>query len=163
MTTEVGPKWVHNLDPRWPRPIPGGFRLAFRVPGQAVPQGSKDATLNKHTGRVVLFDANMKELRAWRKAVATTAADARNRQLRPVYDGPVAVSINFVLRRPASASKTRLALTKPDIDKLQRAILDAITGVVITNDSRVVDSRVRKRLTRPGEKPHTDVLIEAVQ
>ena len=46
--------------------------------------------------------------------------------------------------------------TRPDLDKLARALLDGITGVVVKDDSLVVDLMVGKRY---GEAPGVVVEI----
>ena len=50
------------------------------------------------------------------------------------------VDIEFVLSRPASIPQHRRihSTTKPDIDKLVRAINDALTGILFHDDSQVV-------------------------
>ncbi len=55
-------------------------------------------------------------------------------------NGPVEVTINFFLVRPASAPKSRLRTDRrPDLDKLVRSTLDAITTAeVYAGDGRVV-------------------------
>ncbi|MGH9249435.1 MAG: RusA family crossover junction endodeoxyribonuclease, partial [Acidimicrobiales bacterium] len=56
--------------------------------------------------------------------------------------GPVAVALRFTLRRPASAPKRRrtwpIGARSGDIDKLQRAILDALTDVGVWKDDAQV-------------------------
>ena len=57
--------------------------------------------------------------------------------------------------RPKSAPKrsTPAAIKRPDIDKLARAVLDALTGVWLEDDSHVVCLRATKRIALPGELP----------
>ena len=58
--------------------------------------------------------------------------------------------------RPVATSKRRTppAVKKPDLDKCIRAVLDALTGVVLADDSLVVDVHgARKRLADIGEEP----------
>ena len=66
-----------------------------------------------------------------------------------VLTGPVEVLLHFELARPKSARRL-LPSTKPDLDKLARAVLDALTGVVFKDDAQVVDLRVTKRYGTPG-------------
>jgi crossover junction endodeoxyribonuclease RusA len=52
---------------------------------------------------------------------------------------PVEISLIFHFRRPETASKKRKrVVVKPDLDKLLRATLDALTGVVFHDDAQVV-------------------------
>lgn len=111
--------------------------IEFFVPGVPAPQGSK-----RHVGRGILIESS-KAVGPWRERVAL-AAHGHAEQL---LTGPVRVRLGFVLPRPKSARKSTTITTKrPDVDKLARACLDAITGVVIRDDSQVVDLHATKRL-----------------
>ena len=62
-------------------------------------------------------------------------------------DGPVSVVCEFTLKRPTSAPKTRVTYpaTRPDLDKLVRAILDALSGVgVYRDDAQVINIQASK-------------------
>ncbi len=54
--------------------------------------------------------------------------------------------MDFYFERPKSASlKSRPGMTvKPDGDKLVRAVFDAMTGTVVTDDAQFVDIHARK-------------------
>jgi Holliday junction resolvase RusA-like endonuclease len=41
-------------------------------------------------------------------------------------------------------------LGKPDVDKLSRGVMDALTGIIFRDDSCVVTKRASKRYGRPG-------------
>jgi crossover junction endodeoxyribonuclease RusA len=99
-------------------------------------------------------------LGAWRSAIADEARDAIGSAA--LLEGPVRVSIAFVLPRPGAHYHTPLHgagiretapvwhSKRPDVDKLARAALDAITGVLIRDDSQVASLRVDKRYEGPG-------------
>ncbi|WP_250504872.1 RusA family crossover junction endodeoxyribonuclease [Bowdeniella massiliensis] len=88
-------------------------------------------------------------LAAWRDRVRYCTLDAlrRNGWTLP-YDGPVAVSVTFHLPRPKSVKRPWPSV-KPDLDKLQRAIGDALaprTGPkILTEDSRIIEWHSYKR------------------
>jgi crossover junction endodeoxyribonuclease RusA len=115
------------------------------VPGTPAPQGSK-----RHVGRGILIEQS-KAVGPWRERVALAA----HQHGLTLMDGPVAVDLTFVLPRPKSAPKTRTpaATKRPDIDKLIRAILDALTGVAFSDDAQVVELTANKRLADPGCGP----------
>lgn len=114
--------------------------IGFKVAGIPIPQGSK----NPWGG-----EANPKT-RPWRGHVSQVAAEAMQFQHRNVILGPVKVTILFAFPRPKSHFRTGknahllredapyYKQGKPDLDKLQRAIGDALTGVVIRDDSQIV-------------------------
>jgi crossover junction endodeoxyribonuclease RusA len=140
----------------------------FRVEGEAVPQGSMKATLNRYTGRVVMFPSNNKALKAWREKVADSAQFQKPPWLREPRDGAVYVALAFVRERgddyladghTLKKGARRYPDTAPDIDKLTRSCLDALTGVAFTNDARVVTCLATKRYAELGERAHVDIDI----
>lgn len=139
-----------------PALLDAGAEVEFYVPGAPAPQGSK-----RHVGRGILIESS-KAVGPWRERVALVAHNTMVG--RSVIDGAVAVKLDFVLPRPKSTPKTRtpLAVKKPDSDKLARAILDSLTHVVITDDSRVIDLHVRKRIAEIGEEPGVFVRVHEV-
>lgn len=86
----------------------------------------------------------------WRQTIALTAR-SRGGILPP---GPVGVELAFVMPRPKQTPKrTPPAIKRPDTDKLARAVLDAITGVWIADDSHVTRLVASKRIAEPDEQP----------
>ena len=122
------------------------------VAGLAAPQGSK-----RHVGRGVMIESS-KAVKPWREDVrgaclAVWAAAAEGAALGPL-DCPVSVEIEFVRKRPASTPKRRTpaATTAPDVDKLARAVLDAVGSAgVWVDDSRVIRLVATKRLAESGK------------
>lgn len=131
--------------------------IEFFVPGKPVPQGSK-----RHIGRGILIESS-KDLGPWRERVALTAHQTLAGE--PIMSGAITAVLTFVLPRPKSAPKTRTpaATKRPDVDKLARACLDAITDVIILDDAQVVDLRATKRLAELGETPGVHIRIESDQ
>jgi crossover junction endodeoxyribonuclease RusA len=120
--------------------------LEVFVPGQAAPQGSK-----RHVGGGVMIESS-KLVKPWRTQVAWTVAQVwRDAPLQ----GPVRVELEFVMPRPAATPKRRTppAIKKPDVDKLTRAIFDALSKVVWRDDSVVTDVHATKRLAELTEQP----------
>lgn len=137
-------------------------RIAFDVAGLPVPQGSTRAFVTKG-GKAIVTHDNGGNLRAWREAIATEARGAA----ASLLEGPVAVRATFLLPRPAGHSGRRgllpsapaFPVRKPDGDKLGRALLDALTGVVFLDDAQVVDLIVRKRYADPNLQPGVTVVV----
>jgi crossover junction endodeoxyribonuclease RusA len=130
--------------------------FACYVPGKPAPQGSK-----RHVGGGRMIESST-ELGPWRERVALAAHAAMGH--REVYAGPMGVTLDFVLPRPKSAPKrsTPAADKRPDIDKLVRAILDALTGVTIHDDAQVVRLYATKRVAEIGEGPGVHVCVVPV-
>jgi Holliday junction resolvase RusA-like endonuclease len=111
----------------------------FTVYGEPATKGSTVSFIGKK-GIVTKHDCAT--LAGWTKAVAWAAKSARV-QLAGA-DEPICISVLFQFVRPASAKTRRAPTRKPDIDKLLRALLDALTGVAYVDDSRVVEIYARK-------------------
>lgn len=114
--------------------------LRIRVDGSPAPQGSK-----RHVGNGRMIESS-KAVAPWRMAVAWTAHDAAVKQGWVCADGPVLVSMQFFLQPPQRMPKGRTRPTvKPDIDKLARSTLDALTTAgVFKDDAQVVVLSVSK-------------------
>lgn len=115
------------------------------IDGTPKPQGSKTAYARNN--RVVMFEAN-KNLPAWRTHAISTLK--RYAPAEPMA-GALAVYLFFYLPKPKTATRSHPSV-KPDIDKLSRAILDALTqAAVIEDDSRVTELHAYKSYdNKPG-------------
>ena len=125
----------------------------IEVHGTPVPQGSKTAFVRG--GHAVVTEGKgpgRENHAAWRQAVATAARDWQDQHRQPLFDEPLSVRLTFRLHRPKSVSVTRrpYPAVKPDLDKLERAVLDALTGVVLVDDALVVDLHSIKRYADGG-------------
>ena len=120
---------------------------------------------------IVNVTTDNKDLKAWRQRVAGAALDELLDAYPPAPDGRprwprddlgfTLEAISFLASPKArwgtgrNASQLKdsaaaLPLTKPDVDKLLRAFLDALTGVVWKDDSQVTDAISRKRYAVPS-------------
>ncbi len=117
-------------------------KITFFVPGRPRPQGSMKFI--SKGGRS--FPVTNKKLEAWRADVKLFAEDVMAGRM--VYDG-CGLSLAFTFCRPKNQYRTGKfshllrddspdrMLKMPDIDKLVRGILDALTGVVFADDCEV--------------------------
>ena len=105
-------------------------------------RGSKKAMLRRGGGHPILLEANPRT-KEWRAQV--TAIAQEHAPEKPI-EGAVHVMLDFIMPRPAylrkvpkrGPPKPPAHMTKtPDLDKLCRAIFDAITGVIILDDSQI--------------------------
>ena len=120
------------------------------IEGNPVPQGSF-----RHVGNGRIISANPK-LNAWRQTIADQIGLQTPVRL---IEGSIRVDLVFTLERPKSVSRGMRAkpTVKPDLDKLVRATLDAISleryVQLIKDDSQVTDLHAAKRYSdhrRPG-------------
>lgn len=97
----------------------------------------------KGGGRPIMIEDN-KGTRPWRADVKAMAFDAM--EGRPIQYGDISATLTFFFPRPKSHVRPNGKLAKgapaemrrkPDIDKLQRAVFDALTGVVWKDDCQV--------------------------
>jgi Holliday junction resolvase RusA-like endonuclease len=119
--------------------------LSMTILFTAQPQGSKKAFVIK--GRAVLVESS-KSLKQNRADLSTliTAEAYREKWVRAERGVAVKVSVEFETVKPASVKRS-LPAVRPDVDKLGRFVLDAITDAenVYVDDSQVVDLTLRKR------------------
>ena len=99
---------------------------------------------------------------------ATVKMVASERYTDAPLRGPVRVDIICVFPRQAekiwkSKPMPRYPHTaKPDRDNLDKAVLDALKGIVLSDDAQVCDGRIQKFYAAGDEQPHVDITIEAV-
>jgi len=143
--------------------------MNITVPGDPITQGSMRSFARG--GRAIVTHDKGPALNHWRSRVTLEARRAWGRAAP--LDGPVAVTLVFRLARPKShygtgrnADKLRpsapaLPHTGLDLDKLARAINDALTQArVWTDDSRVCTMTTHKTYAGPGEQAGVDVTVE---
>lgn len=137
--------------------------LEFRVRGLPQPKGSLTPVVMWAAGlgamvttkarppvRVWMKESNLETLSHWRDLVKIGAVEAAGGFLQ--HPGPLEVEITFWLQKPKSMTQKFFAsvgghiVKKPDVDKLARAVLDALTDArLYVDDSQVTDLLVRKR------------------
>ena len=152
--------------------------IMFTVHGQPAPQGSK-SYLGASKGGRPRFRESSEKVAPWRVDVRDAAEKAMTGQttmanvVRRPLDGPVAVWLSFRLARPKGHHGTGRNADKlkasapiapagtPDVDKLARAVLDALTGVVYVDDAQVVDLYLVKRYADLAD-PGVDVRVRTL-
>lgn len=133
-------------------------RVSFFVRGVPSPQGSSLAIISKSTGRPIVIAQQKAKLKVWRKTVAMVAQSEYKHA--DLMLGPVAVRLDFALSAPAKFVRT-YPTTPPDLDKLVRSTLDALTGAVFEDDKQVVVLNATKLYTS-GDLP-VGVLVEVAE
>lgn len=120
--------------------------LTVYVQARPVPQGSK-----RHVGGGRVIEMANDRLKEYRRRI-TQAAHAAHAacipHTTPTFTTPVTVEIVFAFQRPRShyTTKGNLKPSAPlacypakrgDLDKLTRAVLDALTGPALKDDAQV--------------------------
>jgi Holliday junction resolvase RusA-like endonuclease len=143
--------------------------ITFTVIGKPRPRGSKQANVRygrdgkpvTKSGRVLTFVKDDNEpSKEWMGQVRDAAHDAYSGQL---ITGPVRVTARFYFKRPASHYRSNnrekpLKADAPqwcagvyDTDKLQRAIGDSLSGVVLVDDKQIAIWDAAKAYTAETE------------
>jgi Holliday junction resolvase RusA-like endonuclease len=137
--------------------------IDFFVPGIPAPQGSKTpwgTEANPNT-------------RPWRDSVKLAALEAYK---GPLIHGPIICEMTFIFPRPKAhynakgelkvSSPCRKA-SKPDLDKLVRAVGDAITdaGNIWRDDCQIVVNKIEKVFVNPSYHDHRNpgLMVEILE
>ena len=112
--------------------------VSFTVRGTPTPKGS--TTRMPHGGTIPAgTPASRQRMEQWRNDIRHAAAVAMAE--RQPFDGGIRLFVEFALMPPKSMPKRLVGWNphtkKPDVDKLLRAICDALTGIVWRDDSQV--------------------------
>jgi crossover junction endodeoxyribonuclease RusA len=114
----------------------------FVVLGLPVPQGSM-----RHVGggRIVSKSPKLKE---WRTKIAQVV---REQVGEPAHPDPVSVTVIFTFNKPKTVTRD-LPTVPPDLDKLQRAIGDALSIDVnyLKDDAQIVEWHAQKAYGTPA-------------
>ena len=138
--------------------------FSFSVYGKPAPQGSK-----KHVGRGILVESS-KHVYGWRKYIKVTA----KRLLPKGWHATMGIQLEaeFLFKRPKNHFRTNGEL-KPsapthcttrvgDLDKLVRALADALTGVAYEDDSQIISFKTTKRYVRNNEREGANVWVTTI-
>ena len=139
--------------------------IAITVHGTPAPQGSKHAIVRG--GRAHLIESSHDRVKSWRQAVVDAALAEDRQQIA----GPAEVDVTFRLKRPKSHYRTGrnahllrdtapvYPAGMPDLDKLLRATMDALTAAGLwADDAQVVKVTAAKTYGQPG----ADITVRAL-
>lgn len=138
--------------------------LTFRVFGLAMAKGNHRAVT---TGGITKIREANPSVKDWELLIAATASVELNKRPfaeRELLRRGVRLSVAFYLPRPKKYQRPGIQvahLVAPDIDKLQRAVQDALSGVVYLDDSQIVESLATKRYAPVNCPPYVDIRVSA--
>ena len=106
----------------------------------------------------------------WRERIAIAAHNfavqfgTTHPAVLPFTGQALSMELKFVMRRPASTPKTRTppAVKRPDCDKLVRAVFDACTGILFSDDAAIIELHAFKRLAEIGESPGVHISVTSL-
>jgi len=138
-------------------------QIQFTVHGTPQPKGSAKAFMPKGWTRPIITSDN-KSLKAWEQTIRAelqrVMSETDGDVLTAIFLAPVSVTLIFHLPRPQSLPRRVIEPTKkPDLDKLARAAIDALNGVLFKDDAQVVAIGTRKRYAETA--PRVDVIVES--
>jgi len=138
------------------------MRLDFRVPGRAVPWSIK---LNRRTGSIYPSE----RVREWQQTVADHARAAiygedenseTEGQFPVAPDVPIALEVICYRKRPTGKrAALHYDVRKPDATNIQKAVEDALRGIVYPDDAQVVSPACHKRFCGKGSAEHVQVRV----
>lgn len=133
----------------------------FFVPGRVAPQGSKRYVGGNKASGGRFIEAS-KYLPAWRTAVTTVARDYMTHWDQKPLAGPVNLKVVFYIERPKSIpQRTRpTPIVPPDVDKLVRAICDAMTDAGVWDDDAQVIHLEAMKLYDDTHDPGAHIIVE---
>lgn len=147
--------------------------IEFVALGRPATAGSKRGIpIRMKTGKtfVAMKDDSGDRGTSWRGAVASAARDAM--QSPELLSGPLRIEIRFYRARPKSHYRTGKfshelkpdapywPTTAPDVDKMSRAIFDALKGVVYGDDAQIV---VKEAVKRYGTPERAEVKVQPLE
>lgn len=148
--------------------------ITIEVLGTPAPKGSARAMMIGGRARVIASGStvNQGKLKAWDVALREAAKLAIGEVMAPPFvKVPVRLTIEFRMCRPGGhyskatgellKSAPAFPTSKPDSSKLLRATEDTLNGVVFDDDSRIVDTHVRKVFAAPGNEGAT-IIVESL-
>lgn len=136
--------------------------ITFTVYGEPIAQGrGRAAVVN---GKVIVYDP--KKSRDYKREIKAEAVKVRPEK---PWEGPVSLEIRIYKSIPKSFSgrKRKLAVigglrptTKPDVSNVCKGIEDAIKGIIIRDDSQIVNLSVYKWYS---ENPRAEIIIRRLE
>jgi Holliday junction resolvase RusA-like endonuclease len=127
-------------------------QVRFDVVGQPVAK-SRPRVVTKGKRR---FAYTRKKVKEWENVVREEAS----KHFEKPFDRPVVVSLTFYM--PRSRRLDFWAPTTPDLDNLEKSVLDALNGVAYTDDRLVVAKSASKRYVQ-RRNPRVHITVTSIK
>jgi Holliday junction resolvase RusA-like endonuclease len=153
----------------------GGRTLRFTIPGNAVGKGRARATVRRGKGGKIITDAKGNPVIGNYTPEATRTFESLVKDIAgqkmhalPIITRPIELQITVyvaipggwpVWKQEAAARQEIGATTKPDLDNVEKAIKDALNGVVWVDDVQVISCDKVKLYVDDGRPARIEVAI----
>lgn len=136
--------------------------LKVRIVGIPATAGSFVPRKRKN-GSLYLLRSGSQKHKLWRQAAEATVKQAvKLWKWETTPDDQYSVSLSFLLPKPRSVKREQPNV-KPDIDKLCRSTLDALTvGKAIDDDARIIQLTASKTYAAGSEQPGCYITVNKI-
>lgn len=99
---------------------------------------------------------------------ASVRIAARQTYKGPPLDEPLYIGIIYYFSRPKTKMWKKKEMpaywktTKPDLDNLQKAVYDALKGIIWRDDALICANRNRKLICSGTNSPHVSITIKTI-
>lgn len=133
--------------------------IRFTVFGVPQSKGSTRAFMRPGMRFPVVTSTNPK-VKQWERVVALGGVQARGAGVLPASCA-IDLEVEFFLPRPLKFAKRAAPphITRPDTDKLLRAVGDALTGVLWEDDGQIVKLTATKAYAELGDTPKAVITV----
>jgi Holliday junction resolvase RusA-like endonuclease len=128
--------------------------VTFEVEGKPVPK-ARARVVTKGKRR---FAFTPKKVKDWEAVVKKEA----KKHFEMPFAWPVMVSLTFYLHRPKTRRLDFWVTTTPDLDNLEKSVLDGLNEVAYTDDKLVVVKSSSKRYVTDGV-PRVRITVASIQ
>jgi len=131
---------------------------SFFVTGEPRTKGSK-SLMRTRRGKYVMVEASASKLKKWMRLIKVRASIAFNEPIK----GPIHLHCLFYFKRPKTVRDRVLPHVRPDLDKLLRAVNDALTGIAFNDDGQVTTILAHKLYTEEETGCHITIRCDSLR
>lgn len=137
--------------------------IVITVPGKVMTKGSMRWIPNRNPGGMPVPKPIDEKNAAWQSRVSAAAMQVVSQAGLYLFPRPVRLEITYCFARPKNQykdkAKTRLksdapefpiAMKRYDLDKMERAVFDGLSGILYADDSQIVRCTHWKEYSRDG-------------
>jgi Holliday junction resolvase RusA-like endonuclease len=134
-------------------------KISFVIPGKPVPkQGSSSSHFATADGAIHAHHYTPKHVANWAAYARLVASQYAQNPLWGSNGEGIRVTIVVKKIRPKS-SKRKYFTTTPDLDNVEKNLMDAIKGIIFVDDAMVIDKHSSKTYS---DVEQTEVTVELI-